>query len=84
MRIIPDMEIRSTEYERAAEIFNLARKNVIKGSNTDFLICAVAERYHIPVFSLLSHMLSATLLSGAGVIFGFRRMHSGFQSDGYV
>jgi predicted nucleic acid-binding protein len=52
LRAFPDMEIRSTEYERAAQLFNLARKNGIQGSNTDFLICAVAERYHIPIFSI--------------------------------
>ncbi|NQU64555.1 MAG: PIN domain-containing protein [SAR324 cluster bacterium] len=51
LRAFPDMEIRSTEYERAAEIFNRARKNGIQGSNTDFLICAVAERSHLPIFS---------------------------------
>jgi hypothetical protein len=51
LRAFPDMEIRSADFERAAELFNLARKNGIQGSNTDFLICAVAESYQIPIFS---------------------------------
>ncbi|MGK7876312.1 MAG: hypothetical protein AB4426_24355 [Xenococcaceae cyanobacterium] len=32
------------DYELAAESFNTCRSNGIQGSNTDFLICAVAHR----------------------------------------
>ncbi len=32
------------DYELAAEFFNTCRSNGIQGSNTDFLICAVAHR----------------------------------------
>jgi len=45
------IEVFLLEYERAAELFNLARQKGIQGSNTDFLICAVAERYQMPIFS---------------------------------
>ena len=31
------------DYELAAEYFHLCRRNGIQGSNTDFLICAIAS-----------------------------------------
>ncbi|MEH2194721.1 MAG: PIN domain-containing protein [Nostoc sp.] len=43
LRIFPDMELLSEDYELAAEFFNTCRSNGIQGSNTDFLICAVAH-----------------------------------------
>ncbi len=36
----PDIELTSEDYELAAEFFNTCRSNGVKGSNTDFLICA--------------------------------------------
>jgi len=47
----PDLEVSSSDYERAAEFFNIARKKGIQGSNTDFLICAVADRYNMRIFT---------------------------------
>ena len=44
LRAFPDEEITTTDHERAATCFNLCRSRGIQGSNTDFLICAVAER----------------------------------------
>jgi predicted nucleic acid-binding protein len=43
LRIFPDMELLPEDYELAAEFFNTCRSNGIQGSNTDFLICAVAH-----------------------------------------
>ncbi|MBE9213361.1 PIN domain-containing protein [Plectonema cf. radiosum LEGE 06105] len=43
LRIFPDMELLPEDYELAAEYFNTCRSNGIQGSNTDFLICAVAH-----------------------------------------
>jgi predicted nucleic acid-binding protein len=40
------------DYERAAEFLNICRKKGIQGSNTDFLICAVAARRQMPIFTL--------------------------------
>lgn len=42
LAFFPDHEIRTSDYETAAELFNLCRKNGLQGSNTDFLICSVA------------------------------------------
>jgi predicted nucleic acid-binding protein len=47
----PDEPVLKGDYVRAAECFNLCRASGIQGSNTDFLICAVAERNHFPIFT---------------------------------
>ena len=39
------------DYELAAEYFNAARKKGIQASNTDFLICALSSRRHMPVYT---------------------------------
>ncbi len=44
LRSFPDRPVLTEDYERAAEYFNLCRSKGIQGSNTDFLICAVAVR----------------------------------------
>ena len=46
-----DLEIDSIDYERAAEFFNLCRSKGVQGAHTDFLICSVAAKYAIPVFT---------------------------------
>jgi predicted nucleic acid-binding protein len=51
LRPFPDLELTTRDYEVAAEFFNLCRGKGIQGSNTDFVICAVAERYQMPVFT---------------------------------
>jgi len=51
LRAFHDLEVSSSDYERAAEFFNIARKKGIQGSNTDFLICAVADRYDMRIFT---------------------------------
>ncbi len=51
LRAFPDEAITAVDFERAAECFNLCRTKGIRGSNTDFLLCAVAERYRFPILS---------------------------------
>jgi predicted nucleic acid-binding protein len=51
LRAFPDLAVTTEDHERAAECFNLCRARGVQGSNTDFLICAVAERRGIPIFS---------------------------------
>lgn len=51
LRAFPDLEITSRDYESAADFFNICRGKGIQGSNTDFLICAVAARHKIPIFT---------------------------------
>jgi predicted nucleic acid-binding protein len=47
-----DTEILSDDYDEAASFYNLCRGRGIQGSNTDFLICAVAVRQEFPIFTL--------------------------------
>ena len=39
------------DYEEAASFYNLCRTKGIQGSNTDFLICAVAARNDFTIFT---------------------------------
>ena len=48
----PDLPVSTNDYEMAAAYFNIAQSKGIQGSNTDFLICAVAASHHIPIFSV--------------------------------
>ena len=43
--------IQDSDYESAARICNQCRINGIQGSHTDFLICAVAKRLNVPIFT---------------------------------
>lgn len=67
LRAFPDLELTTRDYETAAEFFNLCRGKGIQGSNTDFLICAIAARHNIPIlttdgdFTLLQAHLPITL-----------------------
>lgn len=51
LRPFPDLELTTRDYEHAAEFFNLCRGKGIQGSNTDFLICAIAVRHKTPIFT---------------------------------
>jgi len=43
--------IQDSDYESAAELRNQCRKKGIQGSHIDFLICAVAKRMDVPIFT---------------------------------
>jgi predicted nucleic acid-binding protein len=47
-----DFPIETIDYELAAEYSNMCRRNGIQGSNTDFLICAVAVRNNFEIFTM--------------------------------
>ena len=51
LRAFPDTLVLTEDYERAAACFNECRAAGIQGSNTDFLLCAVAERLGLPVLT---------------------------------
>lgn len=51
LRAFPDLELTPDDYESAAGFFKLCHDKGIQGSNTDFLICAVAARHKIPIFT---------------------------------
>lgn len=43
--------IQDSDYESAAEMCNQCRNKGIQGSHIDFLICAVANRMDVPIFT---------------------------------
>ena len=47
----PDIPITTQDYVTAAKFFNLCRGKGIQGSNTDFVICAVAVRNRLAIFT---------------------------------
>ena len=48
----PDLPIVTGDFEQAARFFNLARSKGIQGSNTDFLMCSVAARHNLSIFTV--------------------------------
>jgi len=52
LRAFPDLALESVDYEDAAIAFNTCRERGIQGSNTDFLLCAVAIRHKLSVFTV--------------------------------
>lgn len=51
LRAFPDTAITTDDHEEAAAFFNRCREKGIQGSNTDFLICAVAVRTGFAIFT---------------------------------
>jgi predicted nucleic acid-binding protein len=51
LHAFPDLRLHSDDYELAAQLFNQCRSKGVQGSNSDFLICAVAASRGSSVFS---------------------------------
>ena len=51
LRAFPDLGLESADFEHAAECFHRCRERGLQGSNTDFLLCAVAARRKLAVFT---------------------------------
>jgi len=51
LRAFQDFPITTNDYEIASQYFNKCRKKGIQGSNTDFLICAVASNNSFKIFT---------------------------------
>jgi len=51
LRAFSDEPLGHEDYEEAASCFNRCRAKGIQGSNTDFLICAVALRRKVPILT---------------------------------
>jgi hypothetical protein len=51
LRDFPDLDLDAADYEEAAACYNRCRSHGIQGSNTDFLMCSVALRYEVPIFT---------------------------------
>ena len=70
LRAFPDEQLVTGDFERAAEHFNTCRTRGVQGSNTDFLICAAAERRALPIltsdadFTRFAAILPITLHGG--------------------
>jgi predicted nucleic acid-binding protein len=48
----PDLTLETTDYEKAANFYNICRQKGIQGSNTDFLICAVSVNRDLEIFTI--------------------------------
>jgi predicted nucleic acid-binding protein len=51
LRAFPDLVISTSDYQRAAAFFNRCRSRGIQGAHVDFVICAVAARYAMSIFT---------------------------------
>ncbi|MCK5521055.1 MAG: PIN domain-containing protein [Candidatus Marinimicrobia bacterium] len=51
LRAFDDFNITKKDHELAAHFFNRCRKQGIQGSHIDFLICALAVKRNIPIFT---------------------------------
>lgn len=47
----PDVPLETADYEQAAAFFNQCRSKGVQGSSIDFLICAVAHRRGLEIFT---------------------------------
>ncbi len=51
LRRFVNLPITTDDYEEAASYYNRCRAKGIQGSSTDFLICAVAARHDLTIFT---------------------------------
>ena len=51
LRSFPDTALEIQDYEEAAQMSNVCRRQGISGSSIDFLLCAVASRRRWPIFT---------------------------------
>ena len=51
LRAFPDSQVTTADHEEAAQHFNRCRQKGLQGSNTDFLICAMATRHEYSIFT---------------------------------
>jgi predicted nucleic acid-binding protein len=51
LRAFPNLSLDVEDYELAADYFNICRCHGVQGANTDFLICATANRRNYEIFT---------------------------------
>lgn len=51
LQAFPDLALEAADYEEAAACFNRCRRKGMQGSNTDFLLCAIAVRRDLALFT---------------------------------
>jgi predicted nucleic acid-binding protein len=47
----PDLPLQTEHFELAADFFNRCRRKGIQGSNTDYLLCAIAYSCNLPILT---------------------------------
>ncbi len=52
LSVFKDLQILEEDYIEAACCYNICRKKGIQGTHIDFLICSVAMRMALPIFTL--------------------------------
>ena len=52
LRSFPDLPVSTTDYVLAAKFYNLCRAKGVQGSNTDFLICALAVQNRMAIYTI--------------------------------
>lgn len=61
---LPDEPLWTTDYARAAQMFNQCRARGVQAASTDMLICSLAERLKAAVFTLDRDFLSYSRVLG--------------------
>jgi predicted nucleic acid-binding protein len=51
LRAFPNEQVIDIDYESAAEYSNICRRKGVQGSHTDFLICAIATRLKLDIYT---------------------------------
>ncbi len=51
LKAFDDLPITTEDYETAAEFHNICRQSGVQGSHIDYLICAVAYRHGMSIFT---------------------------------
>jgi len=51
LKAFPDLNLEIKDYELATEFFNICKAKGVQGSNTDFLICAVAVNNNFSIYT---------------------------------
>lgn len=51
LHAFPDEPVGAADYAEAAAHFNACRARGLQGSNTDFLLCAIANRRRMPILT---------------------------------
>lgn len=51
LRYFEDIRTTAVDFELAAEFYNTCRAHCVQGSNTDFLLCAIAANHNLTLLS---------------------------------
>ena len=83
-RAFPDVPITTDDYEQAASFYNLCRARGIQGSNTDFLICAIAARNDFAIFTMDEDFTRFAKVLPIALILLFTGIRNAWDSAVYI